>query len=112
MNLVRWENLLVWGAFWLGSFCVLESLAVWWPGCPWDTFSRTVWDLQTRWEWVTVPTVAILAILLFHLSRLAGVSEGDRQLLLVRRLANATYRLQQRQHQESLKLRALDRGSQ
>lgn len=107
MNLVRWENLLVWGGFWLGSFCVLEGLAVWWAGCPWDTFSRTVWDLQTRWEWVTVPTVAILAILLFHLSRLAGISEGDRQRLLIRRLTNAKYKVETRRNEAHAKLRTL-----
>jgi hypothetical protein len=70
-------NLLVWIIGWLGLFCVLESLAVWWSRCPWDTFSRTIWNAQTRWDFLTVPIVAILAILASHLIRRQGIEEGD-----------------------------------
>jgi hypothetical protein len=64
---------------WLGLFCVLEGLAVWWAGCPWDTFSRTIWNAQARWDFLTVPIVAILAILASHLIRRQGIEEGDKK---------------------------------
>jgi hypothetical protein len=71
-------NALVWAGCWLGLFCVLEGLAAFWPGCPWDTFSRFIWDAQARWDFLTVPVVAILAILASHLVRLRGIQEGER----------------------------------
>jgi hypothetical protein len=71
----------IWGGGWLAlGFCVLESLAVWWPACPWPTFSSTAWGVQQRWPWITVPVVAVLAILAAHLVRLKGIEEGDPQL--------------------------------
>lgn len=71
-------NLLVWAGLWLGLFCVLEALAVWWPGCPWDTFSRFIWDAQTIWKPLTIGIVFVLGILLAHLPRYKNVAEGDR----------------------------------
>jgi hypothetical protein len=68
---------LVWILGWLGAFCLIEGLAVFWKNCPWNTFSRTVWDAQTRWDFLTVPIVAVLAILASHLVRLRGIQEGD-----------------------------------
>jgi hypothetical protein len=77
-----WWNLLVWAVYWLGSFCVLEGLAVFGRrvgvAVPWTTFSRAVWDAQASWEFLTVPVVAILAILASHLIRLGNIQEGDR----------------------------------
>lgn len=61
---------------WLALFCGLESAAVW-LRAPWPTFSRTVWDAQARWDFLTVPVVAILAILASHLVRRRGIEEGD-----------------------------------
>lgn len=88
-----WTNVVVWFGGWLGLFCVLEALAVWWPGCPWDTFSRTAWDLQARWDFLTIPVVAILAILASHLIRMGGIAEGDRlpvqEEIRIRKVAKA-----------------------
>ena len=72
-------NYIVWGA-WLALFCVLESLAVFWSGCPWNSFSRTIWDLQVRYGApVTLAVVSILGILVVHLVRSKNLSEGDRE---------------------------------
>jgi hypothetical protein len=70
-----WWNLTVWGG-WLALFCVLELLGVF-SRAPWTSFSRAVWDAQARWEFLTIPVVAILAILASHLIRLKGIQEGD-----------------------------------
>lgn len=71
---------MVWGGIWLTlGFILLESAAVWFHA-PWPTFSRTVWSLQQRWPWLTVPVVAVLAILGTHLARLKGIEEGDPEL--------------------------------
>ena len=64
---------------WLVLFCILEGLAAFWPNCPWDTFSRFIWNAQARWDFLTVPVVAILAILASHLIRFRGIEEGDRK---------------------------------
>lgn len=72
---------IVWGG-WLALFCVLEGLAAFWKGCPWDTLSRTVWDLQgVRYAGtaVTLAIVFVLSTLLTHLVRFRNVSEGDRK---------------------------------
>ena len=74
-------NYLVWGA-WLALFCVLEGLAAFWKGCPWDTFSRTVWNAQTlRYVGtaVTLGVLFVLSTLLTHLPRYKNLSEGDRK---------------------------------
>ena len=71
-------NYIVWGA-WLALFCVLEGLAAFWKGCPWDTFSRTVWDLQVKYGTaVTVGVFFVLSILVTHLPRYKNLTEGDR----------------------------------
>lgn len=71
----------IWFGVWLGlGFCLLESSAVW-LNAPWPTFSRTLWSLQQRWSWVTVPVVALIAILAAHLVRLKGIAEGDPELV-------------------------------
>lgn len=57
---------------------MLEGLAVWWPGCPWDTFSRFAWDAQARWDFLSVAVAALFGILASHLLRLRGIEEGDR----------------------------------
>lgn len=70
-------NIAIWTS-WLAGFCIREALAVWWKGCPWDTFSRFVWDLQVKFEFATVGVVFLVAILGSHLIRFRGVQEGDR----------------------------------
>lgn len=70
-------NYIVWG-LWLGLFCVLEALAVFWPGCPWATFSRTVWNLQAKYgAAVTLGVLFVLSVLLAHLPRYSNIAEGD-----------------------------------
>ena len=61
---------------WLLTFCLLESAAVW-LHAPWPTFSRFIWGAQARWDFLTVPVVAVLAILASHLIRFKGIEEGD-----------------------------------
>jgi len=72
-------NFTVWAVGWLGMFCALEGPAAFWPRCPWDTFSRFVWDAQARWDFLTVAVVAIIGILASHLIRFRGIEEGDRK---------------------------------
>lgn len=70
---------MVWGA-WLILFCVLEGLAAFWHGCPWPTFSRTIWDLQTRYGApVTLGVLFVLSVLIAHLPRYKNLSEGDKK---------------------------------
>ena len=64
---------LVWGIWLLVIFCVLEGLAAFWEGCPWPTFSESVMGLQVRWDFLTVPVIAILALLISHLPDYANV---------------------------------------
>ena len=72
---------LIWGA-WLALFCVLEGLAAFWSGCPWNTLSRTVWNLQTvRYVGtaVTLLVLFVLSTLITHLPRFKNLSEGDKE---------------------------------
>ena len=71
-------NYIVWGS-WLALFCVLEGLAVFWAGCPWNSFSRTIWDLQVKYGApVTLGVLFVLGVLIAHLVRSKNLSEGDR----------------------------------
>lgn len=95
-------NVGIWGALWLGLFTILETLAAfkrytesaWGWAVPWDTFSRFCWDLQIRFEWVTLGVIFLLGVLASHLIRLASVQEGDRRPIrhqvAERRIARAT----------------------
>jgi hypothetical protein len=67
---------LVWGIWLLALFCPLEGLAVFWHACPWPTFSTTTMSLQARWDFLTVPVVAILAILFVHLPDFKNIQAG------------------------------------
>ena len=72
-------NYIVWGS-WLALFCVLEGLAAFWSGCPWNTFSRTVWDLQVKWGTpITLGILFVLSVLIAHLTRFKNLTEGDRE---------------------------------
>jgi hypothetical protein len=71
-------SLIVWGC-WLTLFCILEGLAAL-GVVPWDTFSRTVWNLQTRYGApVTLGVLFVLSVLLAHLVRYRNLSEGDEE---------------------------------
>ncbi len=88
MNRVLWDGV-IWGAVWLGQFCIYEGLAAGKTltarylgfAVPWDTFSRAVWDAQTVRYIGTVVSLGglfVLSVLLQHLIRPQNVSEGDR----------------------------------
>jgi hypothetical protein len=67
---------IVWGIWLFALFCPLEALAAFWHGCPWDTFSTATMSLQARWDFLTVPVVAILAILFVHLPDFKNIQAG------------------------------------
>lgn len=75
--LLTWWNVGIWGSWIFGGFCTREALALWWRGCPWDTFSRFFWDLQERFVWASFGAVILFAVLASHLLRLKRVQEGD-----------------------------------
>jgi hypothetical protein len=60
-------------------FCALEGPAAFWRNCPWDTFSRSIWDAQAKWDFLTVIVAALFGILASHLLRFKGIQEGDRK---------------------------------
>jgi len=64
----------VWG-IWFAAFIALELLAVF-HVAPWKTLSSTAWDLQVRWEWLTVPILAGLSVLLGHIVRWRNIRAG------------------------------------
>ncbi len=66
---------MIWGAwFLLFVLCELPAVA---NVTPWPSLSATVWGLQQRWDWTTIPIIGGLAILAVHLIRAKGVAQGD-----------------------------------
>lgn len=70
-------NYIVWGS-WGAIFLALELPAVF-GLVPWNSLSRTVWNLQVHHEWLTLPLIGGLAILAVHLVRGKSVQEGDKE---------------------------------
>jgi hypothetical protein len=64
-------------ASWLIIFLALEIPAAFWKNCPWPTFSTTTFSLQARWDFLTIPVVAILAILASHLIRFQSIQASE-----------------------------------
>ena len=64
-------------ASWLVIFLALEIPAAFWKNCPWPTFSTTTFSLQARWDFLTIPVVAILAILASHLIRFKSIQASE-----------------------------------
>ena len=67
---------LLWGS-WLLLFLIPEALTAFGAHVPWPTLSRTVWALQQRWPWLTIPILGLLAWLIGHIVRVKGIQEGD-----------------------------------
>ena len=90
MSSNHWWDVGIWGIWWLGiNFLILEGLAAFkhltqrWFGwqVPWDTFSRSVWDVQTVKIIGTVASLGVifvLSVLAEHLIRQKNISEGDK----------------------------------
>ena len=55
----------VWG-FVLLVFLGLELPPVFWPGCPWETLSGTVWDAQSAWHPARAFVAVFLLVLALH----------------------------------------------
>lgn len=69
---------LVWMVGWIGLyFGVMELLALLWHGCPWRTFSWTLWQDQKRVPFLSAIVIAVMALLSAHLERTQNVQEGD-----------------------------------
>lgn len=66
-------SLLVWYVGWLGTFAVLEGLALLWhrlhlPGeCPWFTLSRTSWHIERAWWPFQFVFLFGLCVLMVHI---------------------------------------------
>lgn len=59
---------LVWGAGWLLLyFLAFELLPVFWPGCPWDTFTATTRGALKAHPWVGTPLMGVIIFLPTHL---------------------------------------------
>ena len=53
---------------WTGAFLAFEMAAVFWPGCPWYTLSRTVRQGEAWWAPITLFVLVFAAVLLAHFS--------------------------------------------
>jgi len=60
-----WQSVLCW----VPILCVpltAELLAVFWPGCPWNTLSWTIWQTSSRWGIFALLVAGALFVGIIH----------------------------------------------